>query len=712
MRRFADWSIRYKLLLLLVILGVTTFAATGTIAYVRYLRAVRQGVTQQLTSISWIKAREIGTYYEQVRNHVLTLSEDRMFVDAITEFRAAYRLLDAGPIPMEDLDAVRQDYRERLYPELQRINLARPRVEDYLPYTPAAIRLQSAYIAKNRSSGGRRREMDSAGDGSEYTRVHEKYHARLRGITEKFGYYDIYLIDSQTGRVLYDVNKDRIFATSLFDGPYRDSNLTKILRQCVATNDPNDVFLSDFEPSEASAGEPTQFAASPVFDGSERLGVVAFQLSTDAINNIMTGGRGWEKEGLGRTGQSVVIGSDYLLRSNNRRFLERPDAFLALLKTKGIPEEKINRIRSLNSTVLELSVKLPSVTEALAGKEGITTENWPFGDGPELVAFQPLHVPGLNWVVESRMNMNEVLQSTRELQGLFGQWGGGLLVVTILAAFLMTSVILRPVKALIRAAVRAAAGDLNATVQWKWKDELGLLSDTFNAMTRSIREKVEQIKEKNRENEALLLNILPAEIASRLKSGEASIADGFSDVTVLFGDLVGFTSMSSEIPAREMVNLLNGLFTRFDDAAGELGIEKIKTIGDCYMGVCGLPQPCEDHTERMARMALRMVEATRQYSEETGRNLRMRIGLNSGPVVAGVIGARKFIYDLWGDTVNIASRMESTGVPGEIQVTRIVYERLKDHFDLESRGIIPVKGKGELEPWLLRGERKAAEVPV
>ena len=223
-------------------------------------------------------------------------------------------------------------------------------------------------------------------------------------------------------------------------------------------------------------------------------------------------------------------------------------------------------------------------------------------------------------------------------------------------------------------------------------------------MTASIREKTELIEEKNRENEALLLNILPGEIATRLKSGEQEIADSFAEVMVLFGDLVGFTAFSSRIPAAEVVEMLNGLFSRFDDIAGELGVEKIKTIGDCYMAVCGLPKPRPDHAEAMARMALRMRDATLEYRRQQGLPLALRIGLNAGPVVAGVIGTKRFIYDLWGDTVNLASRMESTGVPGEIQVTRSVYERLKDGFDLQSRGVVQVKGRGEIETWLLHGQ--------
>jgi class 3 adenylate cyclase len=203
-----------------------------------------------------------------------------------------------------------------------------------------------------------------------------------------------------------------------------------------------------------------------------------------------------------------------------------------------------------------------------------------------------------------------------------------------------------------------------------------------------------------RENERLLLNILPGPIAERLKAGQERIADGFADVTVLFADIVGFTQLSAARPAQEIVDLLNDLFSRFDLAARDLGIEKIKTIGDAYMAVCGLPDPCADHAERMMKMALRMLELAKESGG--GTPLSLRIGINSGPVVAGIIGRRKFIYDLWGDTVNLASRMESTGVPGAIQVTRPVFERLKGQYSFEARGSIEVKGKGSVETWLFR----------
>src|SRR3982751_4644231 len=229
-------------------------------------------------------------------------------------------------------------------------------------------------------------------------------------------------------------------------------------------------------------------------------------------------------------------------------------------------------------------------------------------------------------------------------------------------------------------------------------------------MAESIGRSVQTIANKNKENESLLLNILPGPIAQRLKSGETTIADHYSEVTVLFADIVGFTSMSQIREPTEIVSLLNGIFTRFDEIATKHSIEKIKTVGDAYMAVAGLPNPDQDDSKRMVEMALEMLEAVELYGGQLGLPLAIRVGINSGPVAAGVIGTSKFIYDLWGDTVNMASRMESTGVPGRIQVTRSVYDHLHETFDLEARGLVHVKGKGDIESWLLLGELSMVEV--
>jgi class 3 adenylate cyclase len=709
MRSFANWSIRYKLLSLLLLLGVATFAVTGTIAYIKYLNALKQNVTQQLTGLNHTKAYQIEAYYRTVHDHAESLSDDHMFIDAMREFHRAYLKMNTAPVPSGEIEAVHQDYQKNFYAEVQELKIARGHLEEYLPYTSAAIQLQYRYIVKNPYPKGQRDKLLNADDGSEYSRVHAKYHEAFRSIVRKFGYYDLYLIDYETQQILYDVSKDRDFGTSLASGPYRDSNLAKLVRKCLEAKSPDEVFFSDFEPDEASAGEPTQYVASPIWDNGKPIGVFALQLSTVAIDNVMTSQHNWKRDGLGESGEAVIVGPDYLLRTNSRHFIEDPEGFLRNLRSRGEPDVTVEKIRTYKSTILQLPVRLNSVKNALEGKEGTFIEA-NVQHKSSLVSYMPLHIEGLHWAIVSRMFLSEALRPVSEMRRLFGWWGAGLLLLTILAAWFLTRQILQPVNDLVAAARKVSAGDLTAQVNWKYKDELGVLSDTFNAMTRSVREKTEIIEQKNRENERLLLNILPPEIATRLKGGEHEIADSFADITVLFGDIVGFTALSSHTTAREIVDILNGVFSLFDEAAQELGIEKIKTIGDCYMAVCGLPRAASDHADRMARMALRMVDATRQYSEQIHIPLQLRIGINSGPVVAGVIGTSKFIYDLWGDTVNLASRMESTGIPGQVQVTRAVYERLKDKYEFESRGMVQVKGKGEIETWLLHGELRPVEV--
>ena len=205
------------------------------------------------------------------------------------------------------------------------------------------------------------------------------------------------------------------------------------------------------------------------------------------------------------------------------------------------------------------------------------------------------------------------------------------------------------------------------------------------------------------QTEKLLLNILPKPIADRLQQNQQIIADSFADVSVLFADLVGFTDFASNKTSTELVEVLNKIFSEFDKLSQKHGLEKIKTIGDAYMVVGGLPTESAVHGEAIAQMALDMQEAIVKFNAQTGENFNLRIGINIGPVVAGVIGLTKFIYDLWGDTVNVASRMESSGIPGETQVTAAVYDRLKEKFNFEQRGTVLIKGKGEMTTYLLKG---------
>lgn len=241
---------------------------------------------------------------------------------------------------------------------------------------------------------------------------------------------------------------------------------------------------------------------------------------------------------------------------------------------------------------------------------------------------------------------------------------------------------------------------------------IGRLRQTSKELEHRVKERTAQLQKSNQQlsieqekSERLLLNILPEPIAEQLKEGQRNIADGFAEVTILFADIVGFTNLSERISPTQLVNLLNEIFSAFDKLSDEYGLEKIKTIGDAYMVVGGIPKPRSDHAEAIAEMAIGMQQEVLKFNAKHNAELSIRIGINTGPVVAGVIGTKKFIYDLWGDAVNTASRMESHSLPGCIQVTESTYQSLQGKYRLEERGVIQVKGKGEMMTYFLKGKR-------
>lgn len=255
----------------------------------------------------------------------------------------------------------------------------------------------------------------------------------------------------------------------------------------------------------------------------------------------------------------------------------------------------------------------------------------------------------------------------------------------------------------------AADGQRGETLEIESEDRTFLLKpvwvrefDFINVYGTDITDSRELVKA-HREIESLLLNILPEPVARRLRQGERVIADRFDDVTLLFADIVGFTQLSNGLAAADLVAILNQVFSAFDELVQRHGLEKIKTIGDAYMVVGGLPERMDDHLARVADMALELRDELARATSATGAEIHFRIGMHCGPVVAGVIGVTKFIYDVWGDTVNTASRMESTGLPDRIQVTEQVHERLRDRFAFEGRGLIDVKGKGPMLTYFLLG---------
>lgn len=698
--RPARLGLAAKLFATLILLGAVAVMVTGVLGYVRARDALETAIIDQLTAARQTKARQVETYFRTIQAELRLLATSKMVVDATRGFRDAVGDLDRAGVPLGLRQKVGDWYVAQFIPEMRRILGKEPDLADYMPVGAAPYYLQYHYIVTNSLAPAQRKLIDDAGDGSEYSRLHGVYHPLMRGAAATLGFFDLMLADPQSGRVIYSVEKQVHFGTSLRIGPYRLSNVASAVARC-ATADPSTVCLEDFAPYAPSGGAPTAFMAAPVVDQGVVIGVLIAQLSDDEIDRVVTGGRRWRQEGFGATGEAYLVGPDYLVRSGPRSFYEDRDLYFAELKAAGTSADEIAAIQRYGSPVMQQRIDTQATRAGLVGIEG-AGEIIGYRGVPTLASWGPLAIPGVNWALVAKIDLAEAFAPIYALRRDLIVVGGLALLVVIITAAWLSRALLGPLRELTAGVKRFAAGDDRVQVPVRSRDEIGQLCSAFNGMVEDLHEKNVVIRNKNRENEELLLNVLPAPIANRLRGGEESIADGFAEVTVAFADLVGFTAMSSGMPPQEVVTFLNGLFTRFDAAAADLGIEKIKTVGDAYMAVCGMPEPVANHAERMVRMAIRMVHITREHAMEHNVPMKVRVGVNSGPVVAGVIGKSKYIYDLWGDTVNLASRMESGGVPDSVQVTRSVYEQLEGQFVFEPRGPIEIKGKGSVEAWLLR----------
>jgi class 3 adenylate cyclase len=691
-----------KLFAVLLLLGAIAVLISGGLGYVSARDALEQSIYNQLTAARETKTHQVENYFRSISGEIQLLANTAMVVEAMHSFRDAVDELDRTEVPDDVRKRVDSWYAGQFMPTIQRQVGPGVSVADFLPTGSAAYFLQDHYIITNPNRTGQRRALTDAGDGSAYSRVHARFHPILRHAALTLNFYDFMMIDPRNGRIIYSVTKEADFGSSIMARPYRHSNLAVVAAGCSEAADISKTCLADFADYLPADGAPAAFVAAPLIENGAVIGVLVAKLSITELDNIVTGGRQWSREGFGATGEAYLVGPDFLIRSAPRLFFENRDLYFEELERGGTtPKNDIEDTYRYSSPVLQQHVDNKATRAALRGQEGVGAIPG-MGGQLTLASWGPVNVPGLQWGMIAKLDEAEAFAPVHRLERRLAIVGAiALLVVLSTGAWLSRS-LLGPLRDLTAGVQRFTAGDYTAQVRVRTRDEIGQLCSAFNGMVGELRDKSIVIESKNRENEQLLLNVLPAPIAGRLREGEKNIADGFDNITVAFADIVDFTRLSSGIPPATLVELLNGLFSRFDEAALELGVEKIKTVGDAYMVVCGLPVPVSDHARRIVRMAIRMVYITREHALETKVAMKMRVGVNSGPVVAGVIGKSKYIYDLWGDTVNVASRMESTGLPDAIQVTRPVYEALKDEFDLEPRGLIEVKGKGSVEAWILK----------
>lgn len=689
---------------MLLTVSSTSIMVTAYLGYRSGQSNLTDRAFNQLTSVRASKAYQIESYFKTLRNHIQTLSNDPSVETAIAEFTKAYRQLETVSLPADTAFKIQGYYQNEFLPKLTTTGQGSPVLNSFLPESTPSNYLQYYYIATNPNPIGKKHLLDKANDSSEYSRIHERYHPIFRNIIEKFGYYDMFLIDPQ-GTVVYTVYKETDFTTNFTTGSYNDSNLSRLVAAVRRSKQKDYASIIDFESYAPSYGAPAAFIAAPIYNQAKFVGVLAIQVPVDEINNVMTGNRKWEGDGLGKSGETYLVGQDYLMRSVSRFLVETPEEYLQTLTALGASKETINRIRQYKTSILEQKVRTQAAEEAIMGKQGIKIIR-DYRDIPVLSSYAPLQIEGLNWAILSEIDLAEAYAPIYDFERQLLISATLLMLLVILLAMAMASFFVKPINQLIDSARKVASGQLDAIATLESQDEFGELAQSFNAMVVSLHDQTNLVEEKNRENEQLLLSIFPAAIAKRLKQGEKNIAESVSNVTVLFSDLTGFSKLSDSLTAYEIVSILNDLVTIFDETAERYGMEKIKTIGDSYMAVCGLSVPYLDHDKRAIDFALEMQAIVRRFSQERNFQLNISLGINSGDIVAGIVGRNKFIYDVWGDTINIASALKSACAEGTILVSSEIYHRLGDLYEFMPVAAKVENGKNILKAWQLKSVTK------
>ena len=699
MRLLNHISIKSKLIVMLLVVSGSSILVTAYVGYQSGKSNLNKRVFDQLTSVRASKAYQIESYFKNIRNHTETLSEDPSITAAMRSFTDAYQKLQTEKIANPINSKINQYYNQEFLPRLIKSTGGSPIVESYTPKVAPSQYLQYHYIANNPNPIGKKQQLSDPKDGSDYTEVHKRYHPIFRNIIKKFGYYDMFLIDPN-GTVVYTVFKETDFATNFQTGPYKNSNLAKLNRLVQNAKERDYSKIVDFEAYSPSYDAPAAFIAAPIYENSQLIGVLAFQLPVDEINNVMTGNRKWEADGLGKSGETYLVGRDFLMRSVSRFLEQDPKGYGEILRSLGVKESVIRRINQYKSSILQQPVRTEAVEEALAGKEG-TQIIKDYRSIPVLSSYAPLQLEGLDWVILSEIDLAEAYAPIYSFAKQILIYATLLSLLVTLIAMGLAYWFVQPINQLIANARKVAAGELDAIATLKNEDEFGELAKSFNAMVRSLRTQTNLVKEKSHENEQLLLSVFPSSIAKRLKKGERNIAEDVSNVAVIFSNLTGFSKLSETLTAYEIVSILNDLVAAFDESAERYGIEKIKTIGDSYLGVCGLSIPYLDHDKRVLDLALDMLSIIRRFNHEREFELNIRIGINSGDVVAGIVGRNKFIYDVWGDTINLASALRAACPPGMILVSQEVHRRLQDIYQFEAMPDVESDGKTKVQAWRL-----------
>jgi class 3 adenylate cyclase len=707
----------FILLMLLVSLG--SILAIGWIGYESARAAITRAVQNQLQSVRHSKTSGLMALLEALRDQAISLSDGKLVAEAMINFKQSYKGLAGESLTEEQEQELRSYYATNFLPQLQRSLGITAQPEQFLPAEPVQRYLQYHYMAAGQDAdapeGKRQPDMpeaaeerneedpqriDGAGDDSLYGLAHAAMQERFERVGRLFGYEDILLIDDDTLEVVYTLRKRPDFATSLRNGPYAATNLAKAADLLSRSGDRDAFKVVDTELYRPDLGRPVGFVLSPIFNGSDMVGILALEFPIDRIVELLTGKFQWEREGMGKTGECYVVGPDFTMRSRSRFMVEDPKGFITSLRTSAVSTSVVDQIERQGAVLNQLPVKTFSTEQALLGREGLTMID-DYRGVPVLSAYGPLDLNSLRWAVVAEIDVAEAYKPIHDYARHAVLATTALALGTTLLALASSWLLVRPLKQLSIAARKISAGDTSVSVNLNTRDEFGELARVFNDMSASLRRQRAELEEKGRENQELLLNILPAAAIEQRRGGDEKATRQFADVTVLVAEFGGIESLGRTGNDSRAMSLLGDLVAACDEAAEKCGVEKVRAVGSMYLAVCGLSVSRPDHATRVMLFAQELVQIMAAFDREHAAMLTLSVGINSGPVVGGVVGRHKFLYDLWGDTVAIASRLAAEG-GSTIHVTLQVYERLSDLYSFDGPFDVELRGQGMVKTWRLR----------
>jgi class 3 adenylate cyclase len=710
MRILDQLTIRSKLIIMLLAASSFSIGVTAFVGYESGRENLTERVFSQLTSLRSAKAKQIESYMETIRNQTKTLGEDLTVKMALLEFTNAYLQLENSKIPTNADRSIKNFYTQNFISKLAKLQDSKPLIESYLPKSKASRYLQYYYIADNPNPVGEKQKLDRAKDSSKYSQAHNQFHSFFRNFVEKFGYYDLFLIDPQ-GNIVYTVFKETDYTTNLTTGVYRTSNLARAFTEAKNSHGREYVKLVDFEPYRASYNAPAAFIATPIYQNSELIGVLALQLPVDKINSVMTGDRNWKENGLGDSGETYLVGSDYLMRSISRFLIEDRDQYIQTLRFQGVSKETLTKIQEYNTSILEQKVETEATQQAISGKTG-TKIIKDYRDVQVLSSYTKLEIPELDWVILAEMDLSEAYAPIYAFQKRILITSTLMVLVIVIVSMGMAYIFVRPINHLITRARQVEMGETDTLEHLELYDELGDLARSFNKTISSLQQDKSSIELQKKHSDKLISNLISSGIAQRLKKGEKEIIDQVDDVSILFIQIIGLKEISEKFSDRESFVFLNELVKAFDKTTEIYTIEKVKIIGECYVAACGLSSPYLDGDKRAIEFALSLQSIIFRLNHEKNINLELKIGIHSGDVIAGVLGRDKLTYDLWGNTVDTTRSLMVNALPGTILVSKTIFDRLHDLYDFKSIGLIDLSLKEKMNAWEFKSKILSKSKPI